>query len=296
MPNLRDPRRAPRTLHGLFVNGAAVAWFKDKQIALRAARKARRTYPSSRIDVRTRKTRTFRPAFFNNPSYGYSGFEADLKLLNKLANSLGGRRRYKEYGRDASNPKPGEVYESKMGNRWLVKGRTPKGRVVLQRTTPKFTGDVYWTPSMLARLKEVRGQEAKAVEKALPPDMLNAKFPSGASLFERIMGRKRTSPEYEQTTLPGVRDPNRRYHVYVIETIKRGKRSFYVGQTGKKVEQRFKEHKSGHHFSYAKGAKLLRKDLTRKLPQLYTRQQAERAERLIARTLRKRGLRVIGGH
>lgn len=207
------------------------------------------------------------------------------------------RRRRSRYARDAANPRPGEIYQSKTGNRWLVKGRTPKGRVVLQRTTPKFTGDVYWTPGMLARLRQVRADEAKAVESAIPKDLQEQyramKFPSGGSIWDRVFNRPKVG---DQLSLSGVRDPNRRYHVYVIETLRNGKRSFYVGQTGKKPEQRFKEHKKGHHFSYAKGAKLLRKDLTRKVPPLYTRKQAERAEKAIARTLRKRGLRVTGGH
>lgn len=201
--------------------------------------------------------------------------------------------------RDAENPKPGEVYETRWGNRWMVTGKTPKGRVVVRRWTPRYDGELQWTPAMLAKLKLVRNAEAAAVAKALPPDIRERAFPSGASLIDRIIGRKpgtRTSAEYEQTGLLGIRDPNRRYYVYVIETMKKGKRQFYVGQTGKKPEQRFKEHKAGKHFAYAKGAKLLRKDLTKKLPPLYTRKQAERAEKIIARTLRKRGLSVTGGH
>ena len=194
------------------------------------------------------------------------------------------------FGRDAQNPKPGEVYESRAGNRWLVTGKTPKGRVLVKRTTPKYSGELQWTPAMLARLKQVRGQEAKAVEAAIPANLREARFPSGVSLMDRILGKK----SGEQLSL--FRDPNRRYYVYVIETMKDGKRKFYVGQTGKKPEQRFKEHKRGGHYSYAKGAKLLRKDLTRKVPPLYTRQQAERAEKIIARVLRKRGLKVEGGH
>jgi predicted GIY-YIG superfamily endonuclease len=196
------------------------------------------------------------------------------------------------FARDASNPQPGEVYESRAGNRWLVTGKTPKGRIVVKRGSPKFGGELQWTPTMLARLKQVRGEEAKAVAAAIPPGLQQARFPSGVSLVDRILGRK--PQPGEQLTL--FRDPNRRYHVYVIETMNHGKRQFYVGQTGKKPEQRFEEHQKGGHYSYAHGAKLLRKDLTRKVPPLYTRQQAERVEKLIARTLRKRGLKVIGGH
>jgi predicted GIY-YIG superfamily endonuclease len=202
------------------------------------------------------------------------------------------------FGRDANNPRAGEVYESRWGNRWLVTGRTTKGRVLVKRTAPRYDGELQWTPAMLARLKQVRGQEAKAVAAAIPEDMKDKRFPSGASLVNRI-GRFLGNVDKPDPTGPERfmnRDPNRRYYVYVIETLKGGKRQFYVGQTGKKPEQRFKEHKSGHHFSYAKGAKLLRKDLTKKVPTLYTRQQAERAEKIIARTLRKRGLSVTGGH
>lgn len=197
----------------------------------------------------------------------------------------------RRYGRDASDPKAGEVYQSKTGNRWVVTGRTPKGHVLVKRTAPKYNGELQWTPAMLAKLQQVRGAEARAVQQVFTSKTLDEKFPW---LFQRIMGRPRTSEEYVQTPL--FRDPNRRYYVYVIETLKKGKRAFYVGQTGKKPEQRFKEHKAGRHYAYAKGAKLLRKDLTKHVPPLYTRKQAERAERIIARTLRKRGLSVTGGH
>lgn len=203
-------------------------------------------------------------------------------------------RNRKRYGRDAYNAKEGEVYESRWGNRWVVTGKTPKGLIKVKRTAPKFTDELQWTPAMLARLKQVRVDEAKAVAAAIPPELRERKFPSGVSLLDRIMGKK-PFREMEQVAF-NYRDPNRRYHVYVIETLTKKGRQFYVGQTGKKPEMRFKEHKKGHHFSYAKGAKLLRKDLTRKLPPLFTRTQAEKAERLIARTLRKRGLKVIGGH
>lgn len=194
------------------------------------------------------------------------------------------RPRKPRTSRDASNPEPGEVYESRWGNRWQVVGKTPKGRIRVRRAPNRYEGELQWTPAMLARLKQVRAQEAKAVEKAVEEK---------PSLMDRLLGKKG-----EQLYLPmGDPSPKRRYYVYVIEEIRHGKREFYVGQTGKRPEERFREHKRGH-FGYLRGGKAisLRKDLTKKVNPLFSRVAAERAEKVIARTLRKRGLRVKGGH
>lgn len=207
------------------------------------------------------------------------------------------KRRPQRYrtSRDANNPQEGEVFESRAGNRWKVVGKTPKGRIRLKRVPNRYEGEVQWTPAMLAKLKSVREAERKAVEKAVTPEMKEMRFKSGASLFDRLIGKK----PGEQLSLFGgdARRPKRRFYVYVIEEIRHGKREFYVGQTGKTPEQRYKDHKQGH-FGYLHGGKAvsLRKDLVKKVNPLYSRKAAEMAEKLIARTLRKRGLRVKGGH
>jgi hypothetical protein len=186
--------------------------------------------------------------------------------------------------RDPSNPKPGEVFESKFGNRWLVTGHGPKGRLRVKRAGNRFEGELLWTPEMFARLKQVRSAEAKAVSKAIAPVIEEAKEKPSAP-----------GPRWFGGMLAPDPSPPRRYYVYVIEQLHNGKREFYVGQTGKTPQARFKEHKAGH-FGYTKGALALRKDLYAKVNPLYSRAAAERMEKVIARTLRKRGLRVRGGH
>lgn len=204
--------------------------------------------------------------------------------------------------RDPSNPKPGEVFQTKYGNRWLVTGHAPKGRLRVKRAGNKYEGELIWTPEMFARLKQVQKDEAKAVALALAPELHELKYPSGASLIDRLTGKRmageeRQSPSGPQLSLFGqdASRPKRRYYVYVIEQLHNGKREFYVGQTGKTPAQRFREHKTGH-LAYSKGALMLRKDLYAKVNPLFSRSAAERMEKVIARTLKKRGLRVKGGH
>jgi len=188
------------------------------------------------------------------------------------------------YGRDADAPQQGEVYESRWGNRWLVTGTSKKGRVLVKRAPSRYEGELHWTPAMLSKLKLVRGKEAKAVSEAVQAETKDwpPRAASEPSSFFNFF-----------------RDPvrPRRYHVYVIEQIRFGKREFYVGQTGKTPDARLKDHKSGGMTSHAKGRSLkLRKDLTSRIKPLYTREDAERMEKVIAKTLRGRGLAVRGGH
>lgn len=216
-------------------------------------------------------------------------------------------RRMSRVSRDPSNPQPGEVYETKFGNRWLVTGKTSKGRLTVKRAGNRYDGELQWTPAMFAKLKQVRAEEARAVRAAAslvvrtPPRETTfgrwlgigsgsvtkeaERFKSGVSLAERTRGLPQRDP----------RRGKRRYYVYVIEQLRHGKREFYVGQTGKTPEKRFKEHKTGH-LSYSHGGIMLRKDLYAKMNPLYSRTDAEKMEKVVARTLRKRGLKVKGGH
>lgn len=95
-----------------------------------------------------------------------------------------------------------------------------------------------------------------------------------------------------------------RYRVYVIELSgmpgqRSGDRRFYVGQSAKSPQERFAQHKSGGLLSNAD----VRKYGCRLVPELYerigpfdVRGAAERAEAVLAKSLRRRGYVVIGKH
>jgi len=96
----------------------------------------------------------------------------------------------------------------------------------------------------------------------------------------------------------------RLYYVYVIESTDEGRSVFYVGQSAKTPESRLKEQRSCktycstckcRHYAQGRGMKL-RYDLFAQYNPLMTRPEAERVERWLARHLRKRGYRVMGGH
>jgi hypothetical protein len=109
----------------------------------------------------------------------------------------------------------------------------------------------------------------------------------------RTRPRTRTYPE-----------PPRRYYVYIVEASEKGKKIFYVGQSGKLPEARALEHGAGckrfcsacgcRH--YVHGTVKLRYDLFAQYNPVDTRAEAERVERWLARKLLSRGYHVIGGH
>jgi predicted GIY-YIG superfamily endonuclease len=98
---------------------------------------------------------------------------------------------------------------------------------------------------------------------------------------------------------------SRIFRVYVIELDDAaGPRAraelpcVYVGQTADTPEERFAEHKSGHHASrhVKRHGIRLRPDLYATLPLVPTREQAEELERRVAEELARRGYTVFGGH
>lgn len=88
------------------------------------------------------------------------------------------------------------------------------------------------------------------------------------------------------------RDPRpRRYTVYVAEVFTSdGARVLYVGSTARKLRQRKARHT---HPGFGHQRRVVR---MKRYASFATRPEAERAERRLARALRKRGERVIGGH
>ena len=93
------------------------------------------------------------------------------------------------------------------------------------------------------------------------------------------------------------------YNVYVIELSRDCVRSpcalapVYVGQTAHSPDHRFAQHKAGGKLAAKKPYKYglrLRRDLM-KVPPLRTREEAEKAEKALAKALEKRGHRVFWG-
>jgi hypothetical protein len=101
-------------------------------------------------------------------------------------------------------------------------------------------------------------------------------------------------------------EPARAYHVYVVETLTVEREALlYVGQSGKTPEARLEDHRAGckrycsscacRH--YVGGRRMrLRYDLFAHVRPVRTRREAEVLEKRLARSLRRRGYHVIGGH
>jgi hypothetical protein len=97
---------------------------------------------------------------------------------------------------------------------------------------------------------------------------------------------------------------SRGYRVYVIElsrdcvTNPGNLPPLYVGQTAHPVEHRFAQHKAGGRLASSKPHRYgvrLRYDLFVGIRPLATREEAERAERVVAEVLERRGHRVFWG-
>jgi len=205
-------------------------------------------------------------------------------------------RKFKEFrrtSRDPENPIEGEVYESKAGSRWKVtKVNKDKRRVKVTKAGFRDTGELEWNPSVLRQMKQVRTTLV-----ATPAD-----FPRPGS------GEKGFKAWLSKLPFPGKTegDPDRRYRVYVIESVHGKERIFYVGQSAHSPAQRLAQHKKGVRYckgctkrSYVRGVKMrLRQDLIGSLARrsFKTRAEAERTEKAVARMLRARGLTVEGGH
>jgi predicted GIY-YIG superfamily endonuclease len=95
-------------------------------------------------------------------------------------------------------------------------------------------------------------------------------------------------------------DTSRHHSVYVVYLRNPrgdGRAGYYVGMTGLKPEERFRNHKEGK-----RAAGVVRRYGVRLVPQLYrhlnpmTFDDAKAMEPLLADSLRKRGYQVFGGH
>lgn len=73
----------------------------------------------------------------------------------------GGRRsKRKGTSRDADNPKEGEIYESKRGNRWRV-SNVDGERVYVESAGRKAPGRLQWSRSNLKGMREVDGEKPR---------------------------------------------------------------------------------------------------------------------------------------
>jgi hypothetical protein len=203
-------------------------------------------------------------------------------------------KKYKESraSRDPENPHEGEVYQSRSGARWRVTSvNATKRRVKVRKSGFRDLGELEWNPSVLRSMKQVPASE--------PSDFGPLPADRGDSTFKAWLAK---------LPFPGrvSGDPDRRYRVYVIESLQGRERVFYVGQSAHSPSQRLAQHKAGVSYckgctkrSYAHGSKMkLRQDLIGKLSKVAfrTRSEAERAEKMVARMLRGRGFTVEGGH
>lgn len=96
----------------------------------------------------------------------------------------------------------------------------------------------------------------------------------------------------------------RPYYVYVIESSVHGRSVLYVGQSAHRPSVRLREHQECHTYCsscrcrhYVRGRKArLRRDLMRGWGPYQGRPAAEKAEKQLARRLRRLGYKVSGGH
>src|SRR5262245_32824676 len=100
------------------------------------------------------------------------------------------------------------------------------------------------------------------------------------------------------------RRPKPVYSVYIVELDRKSVRSpcafapLYVGQTAHTPEERFEQHKAGGMLAAGKAHRFgvrLRYDLMKGIGPFKTRQEAEVAEKAVAKALQKRGHRVFWG-
>lgn len=86
------------------------------------------------------------------------------------------RRRRQRSSRDADNPKPGEVYESRSGKRWRVDEITPTGKLRVSSAGLKDMGKLTWGKGSLSGMKQVEGSRGEGQLKF--PFLNDARDPS----------------------------------------------------------------------------------------------------------------------
>lgn len=207
--------------------------------------------------------------------------------------------------RDWENPSRGEVYESRIGNRWEVVSVNPlRKRIKVKKAGFRDLGELEWNPSVLREMKQLQTKVAAQIRHDEGPSVPSQQ--ENPSAFRRWLDAMKESRRQFPTNVNDVnRDPERRYYVYVIESIQSGgKRVLYVGQSAHTPSARLMQHKKGARYctgctkrKYAKGARLrLVPEFYKKIPVIRSRARAEKVERILARKLRSLGFTVEGGH
>jgi len=209
--------------------------------------------------------------------------------------------------RDWESPSRGEVYESRLGNRWEVLSvNSAKRRIKVKKTGFRDFGELEWNPSVLREMRQLQTKVTAQIRHDEGPSIPSQS--ENPSAFRRwldaLKDSRRRFPSNQYDTVRDKDGPDRRYYVYVIESRRLGKRILYVGQSAHKPSERLKQHKAGARYcdgctkrSYAKGAKLrLVPEFYRKIPTIRSRARAEKVERILARKLRSLGFTVEGGH
>lgn len=228
-------------------------------------------------------------------------------------------RRRRHVGRDAENPREGEVFESKAGARWQVGqvSDTKRGkRIKVKRVGYRDAGELTWAPDVLKQMKQLKSEAAREIAKAehhlAKADVVQASSRPTQDAPMRTRGpmtRRPGGEEGEQLSLSqrlfgrDLDGKKRRYYVYVIEAKRGAFKVLYVGHSWHTPQERLRQHKLGKAYCqnckpkrYAKGTSFrLVSSLTVKKTFL-ARKDAELAERKLARLLKSKGHIVEGGH
>lgn len=202
--------------------------------------------------------------------------------------------------RDPENPQRGEVYESRAGTRWEVTSvNAIKRRIKVKKAGFRDLGELEWNPSVLRQMKQLQTRVAAQIRHDEGPSIPSQEENPGAfkRWLEAFKASRRQFP-------PTQGDPERRYYVYVIRSIRNGKHVLYVGQSAHPPSVRLKQHLHGARYckgctkrSYVKGTSMkLMPQFYKGIPPIRSRKRAEQVERILARKLRSLGFTVEGGH
>lgn len=234
-----------------------------------------------------------------------------------VADHLASKSPRHRVGRDYQNPVEGEVYQSRAGTQWRITSvNAVRRRVKVKRSGFRDLGELEWNPIVLKEMHHVQNAVAEQIrhdegplEPYRPPSAAQSQSAPTASGLRGWFGGlvapdPRGRPRASKSRASRGGKSERRYHVYVIETVQGDSRVLYVGQSAHTPAQRLLQHKQGVAYcdgctkrSYAKGTKMrLVPEFYKRIPVIRTRQQAEKVERILARKLRSLGFTVEGGH
>jgi len=92
-------------------------------------------------------------------------------------------------GRDWANPEEGEVFSTKRGDLWRVKGVNPKGRVIVERAGNLRVGgsELIWSRDSLRQMKDVSSKFRSKLPSALEEDWAAKSAKRGAEAQKKTV-------------------------------------------------------------------------------------------------------------